>query len=92
MKDAMLHALKDYQLRNCFLAYECDAEWSALEETNDEKIRFCNRCNDEVHKCDNDAELAIAIRENFCVAITSPFKENHPSVVLLGSLRVRTES
>ena len=82
-------SVKDYKVRNCFLAYECDADWSALEKTKNEKIRFCNRCNDEVHQCDSDAELAIAIRENFCVAITSPYKEDHPPVVLMGSLRAR---
>jgi hypothetical protein len=84
-------SIKDYKLRNCFLAYECDADWSALEKTKKEKIRFCTKCNDEVHQCDTDQELAIAIRENFCIAITSPCKEDHPAVVLVGSLRARKE-
>lgn len=84
-------SIKDYKLRNCFLAYECDADWNALEKTKSEKIRFCSKCNDEVHQCDSDLELAIAIRENFCVAITSPYKEDHSSGVLVGSLRARKE-
>lgn len=79
------------QLRNCEFAYECSAKWDELAATNENKIRFCNECEKEVHRCDTDAELLRAIRSNLCVAIPSPYPagESKPARLLLGSMRVR---
>lgn len=80
------------QLRNCEFAFECRAKWDKLTETGKNKVRFCNECEKEVHRCDTDAELLRAIRSNLCVAIPSPYQEdeNEPVRLLLGSMRVRS--
>lgn len=76
-----------YQFRNCEFAFKCDADWYELDETSSEKIRFCNKCQKQVHRCDSDEELLLAIKSNLCVAIEPPFQKLEGSV-WIGSMRV----
>jgi hypothetical protein len=82
------------QLRNCEFAFKCDAKWDDLDVTGEDKIRFCNECEKQVHRCDTDDELVGAIKSNLCVAIQAPYspQQQEPRRMLLGSLRVRTSS
>lgn len=74
-----------YELRNCTFAYKCEADWELLEDTNKEKIRYCNACEKEVHFCENDKELTEAIRDNFCVAFERI--EKNKLVKLMGLIK-----
>lgn len=77
-----------YQIRNCEIAFKCEAEWDDLDETKEKRIKFCNQCQKQVHLCDTDELLLHAIKSNLCVAIEAPFhKWERPFV---GSLRART--
>jgi hypothetical protein len=76
------------QFRNCEFAFKCDADWDALDETDDQFIRFCNQCQKQVHYCVNDKQLLNAIKANLCVAINPPFEK--PVRLMLGSMRVRS--
>jgi hypothetical protein len=79
------------QLRNCEFAFECDAEWDKLAETENVKIRFCNDCEKQVHHCVDDKELVYAIRANLCVAIEQPYPQTKKTEhrMLMGSMRYR---
>jgi hypothetical protein len=76
-----------YQFRNCEFAFKCDADWFELDETMDRKIRFCNMCQKQVHRCDTEAELLAAIKSNLCVAIDPPYQKLDSNRVLMGSMR-----
>ena len=56
-------------IRNCIFAFKCTAKWDDLTTTENEAIHFCEECQREVHLCEDDAELAKAVRLNRCVAI-----------------------
>jgi hypothetical protein len=79
------------QLRNCEFAFQCNAEWEKLAETDYEQIRFCDKCQKEVHHCVTDEELLRAIRSNLCVAIAQPYPltASTKRTMLMGSMRVR---
>ncbi len=64
-----------YQLRNCKFAFQCNADWDELAETNEKRVRFCNQCQKQVHFCDTDEQLVLAIKSNLCVAIEPPFQK-----------------
>lgn len=83
--------MSDSQLRNCKLAFKCDARWDDLVLTGRSKVRFCNDCQQEVHRCETDEELLQAIRSNLCVAIPAPYANtaNEEDRVLIGSTRAR---
>ena len=74
-----------YQIRNCTFAYKCKADWESLEDTGEEKVRYCRDCEKTVHLCENDADLNEAIREDLCVA--SERFEKRRFEVLLGLIR-----
>jgi hypothetical protein len=56
-------------IRNCIFAFKCVAKWDNLTPTDDDKIHFCQDCQKEVHLCEDDDELVVAVRLNRCVAI-----------------------
>ena len=56
-------------IRNCRFAFRCPMIWEKLITTEQENIRYCSECDRGVHRCKTDEELAIAIKQNYCVAI-----------------------
>ena len=60
-------------IRNCTFAYKCTAKWNDMSETEDEKIKFCQSCQQEVVSCETDEELVVAIKRNKCVSIVTPY-------------------
>jgi hypothetical protein len=59
-------------IRNCRFAFKCTRTWESLIDTGRPDVRFCGECQQEVHFCHTDAQLAHAIRMNRCVAIGRP--------------------
>ena len=55
-------------IRNCVFAFKCTVKWSEITPTDDDKIRFCQDCQKEVHLCEDDDELVKSVRLNRCVA------------------------
>ena len=59
--------IKDYVFN-----FECSVGWKNLDNTEDDKVRFCRECNKMVHFVDSQSELdANAIRGN-CVSFKKP--------------------
>ena len=58
-------------IRNCKFAFKCPKRWQELTsiDGDDPEIRFCSKCEQKVYRCTTDAEIALAIKENRCVAI-----------------------
>lgn len=63
------------EIRNCPASaqtprfkFQCPLEWDALKRTDDEKIRYCDQCNRNIHHVTTDAELGDAILNNLCIA------------------------
>ena len=78
-----------YQFRNCEFAFKCDADWFELDDTDNEKIKFCNMCMKQVHRCDTEDELLDTIKSNLCVAIYPPYEKVGETRTLMGSMRLR---
>ena len=60
---------KEITIRNCIFAFKCKAEWDELDNTEDDRIKFCNDCQKEVYLCSDDDQLVKAIKLNRCVAL-----------------------
>lgn len=56
-------------IRNCQFGYRCPKTWDALGITEDSAIRYCDKCEQNVHFCHTDAQLVDAIHHNRCIAI-----------------------
>lgn len=72
------------EIRNCEFRFECPKLWAELQETENQKIRFCEACNRSVHYCKTPSELQRAIINNYCVAVELKKERGEPRRVLLG--------
>ena len=55
-------------MQNCPLHFQCTQQWSELEGTEKEDIRFCFKCERNVFLINSYEELRDAVLENKCVA------------------------
>jgi len=62
-------------IRNCRFAFRCTRTWESLIQIGRPAVRFCDECQQEVHYCRTDAQLATAVRMNRCVAIERPTED-----------------
>ena len=61
---------KEY-IRNCAWGFSCDAKWDKLNETPDYNVKFCETCQREVHRCNDESEIASNIVLNRSVSFSS---------------------
>ncbi len=66
-------------LRNCKFGFKCSQNWFKLNETENQNVKFCKKCKENVYMVFKNEELAKAVQDNKCVAFDSP---NKPGVVL----------
>lgn len=52
--------------------FECPVDWEDLEKTDDEKIRYCGRCCNNVYFSETQAELAANAVKGNCVSLFEP--------------------
>ena len=59
------------EIINCTwkFSFQCSRMWSALRETGDPKVRFCEACLKEVHLCRTQEELSAGVARGDCVAM-----------------------
>lgn len=58
-------------IRNCQFKFECDKRWSELERVEgQDSIRFCTHCLKEVYYIDDAWDLVLALKKDWCVAVT----------------------
>jgi uncharacterized protein (TIGR02996 family) len=51
--------------------YECPRRWEALRVTADDRVRFCDSCNQKVYHCASIEEAQAQARRGRCVALDS---------------------
>lgn len=68
-EDVDLPDESDLVLRNCIWGFKCEKTWESLSNTLNTQVRFCGKCQKEVHLCDDDSSLAASIALNRCIAI-----------------------
>lgn len=76
--------MDDKLLRNCKFKFQCDQRWETMQTTDDENVKFCEKCNETVHLCKNPWDLEIVIRENKCVALLEKNDDKVP--ILIGDV------
>ena len=64
--------MSDSDIRNCKFAFKCSKRWDDLREVEglSERVRICDECEQRVYFCTTTAQLASAIRDNLCVAVS----------------------
>lgn len=60
---------KEY-IRNCTWGVSCDAKWEKLNPTQNINVKFCDSCQREVHRCNDDKEIASNILLNRSVSFS----------------------
>ncbi len=60
----------------CELTFECTRKLSDLTSTNDESIRHCSSCDENVHWCDTQKDIDRAKKKGWCVAYRVGYKTN----------------
>ena len=51
--------------------YKCPTHWNNLQKTNDNSVRFCDACQENVVYCVDKKEADIHARQGHCIAIDS---------------------
>ncbi len=61
-------------IRNCPppFRFTCEKSWEGLEPTDQEGVRHCDSCNENVHLCETDAAMLDHARQGHCVAKYMP--------------------
>ena len=66
-------AISEFAIRNCVFSIKCKKKWenmkSDMDDDDNEKIKFCSDCQQEVYLCETDEELARNIKLNRCISI-----------------------
>jgi hypothetical protein len=82
-------------VRNCTFKFECDQLWENLQETDDDLVKQCQKCNERVYLVKDAWDLTLALDKNRCVAIprvliiqSKTVKKTHN----LGQLSLRREN
>jgi hypothetical protein len=50
-------------------SFECPESWTAMEPTDDEKVRFCERCQTTVVRCDSLADAERHALLGACISV-----------------------
>jgi len=56
------------EIKNCKFEFACEMKWQDLKITDDNNIRLCNNCNQNVYFAQNNETLDRLVTENKCVA------------------------
>jgi len=56
-------------IRNCVFGKQCEKKWDDLVQTDNQKIRYCSTCEQNVYLCQDEYALSEAIQANRCVAV-----------------------
>jgi uncharacterized protein (TIGR02996 family) len=70
-------------IENCGLpfAFECPKRWELLQQTDNDRVRFCDVCRRNVHHCTSASEARAEAARGHCVAIDPALMQESPSAV-----------
>ena len=58
-------------IKNCEIKFqfECPKKWSGLKTTDDENIRFCDHCSENVYLCNSLEDVHQHAKEKHCISV-----------------------
>jgi hypothetical protein len=62
-------------MRNCVFGFKCSANWDDMKPADEQSVRHCSHCGENVYFVSTPDELNKAIELNRCVAI-APHQNN----------------
>lgn len=66
-------ATSSQNIQGCDIEGLCSMKWDDLEQTSDERVRFCLKCQSAVHLVLDRSELENCFDQRFCVALAKGF-------------------
>ena len=72
---------KTFIIDNCEfkVKYKCPQLWKDLQGTDNPDARYCNECEKEVYRCNDEKEVKKHIELKHCIATEGNFIDNEPS-------------
>ncbi len=67
------------EIRNCPIKFGkvCPKSWDALRETDDQAVRHCDACREDVFFCSSDADAIAHAQKGHCIAMPVPKSARH---------------
>lgn len=62
---------------NCEFSYQCPLDWDSLQDSENEKVKYCDVCNKNVYFAQNQSELNQFAAERKCIAY-QPVSDERP--------------
>ena len=60
---------QELKVTHCnLLKFRCDQSWESLTQTDDARVRFCQRCQEFVYFCSSRAEFEQQTAQRHCLA------------------------
>ena len=71
---------KTFIIDNCEfkVKYKCPLLWKDLQGTDNPDARYCNECEKEVYRCNDEKEVKKHIELKHCIATEGNFIDNQP--------------
>ncbi len=68
---------------DCAFRFNCPRDWNALATTSNDRVRFCDTCQRDVHYCGNEEEYLSHAAAGHCVAVLA-HSDTEEGVVTIG--------
>lgn len=65
---------------------QCPLQWESLDPTEDDRVRFCGVCLQNVYWCESDSEVERHCAEGHCVAMVNRDEDPDEHAATLGLL------
>ena len=77
------------EIFGCELKFSCPMEWSELDRTNNDSVKFCQECEKNVYRVRTREETIIRAKQGQCVAYIPDdidLVDSVPGSTLLGDI------
>ena len=74
------------QIKNCNFTYKCPKIWDYLTKTDNDDIRYCSACNENVYKVTSEEEFLKISSVKKCVYINAG--DNHTLGLPIGGDKI----
>ena len=76
--------------------YQCPKRWQNLQVTENDTVRFCNACQENVYYCTDKPQAEQHARQGHCIAIASELttavdeQYDDPNFMTMGVIEIKT--
>ena len=64
--------MKSEEQIRCMFKFVCPNQWHELQKTEQDDVKYCNECQQDVHWVQSEQELSNYAAQGHCVAYTLP--------------------